>query len=454
VKKRLLILIGILCASGWGYSQSICNCYITNADSIYQVVPMTQGTDIGYPPTYHCDNCSSPPIKLPFNFCFYGKNYDTVYINNKGNLSFEHPIFTFSSNPFPLGMDTLMLAPFYSDVDDTPQNVASTSFAFISYNLTATHLFVQWSIVGYNTFDDDLYNNFQLIITNGADPILPAGNNVSYCYYVMQWASGDSSGGSMGFGGTPATVGINKGDHVHFAQFGAFDYPGHTFDGPFDTNSQAYWLNGKSFIFNTCVSGNNIPPVIVDSYLCDTVTLCATDTNTFTLSFLCPQPGQTATVSAYSPGLSGLSSTTSSSHSVYSITTQLIAHLRDTGTHVITVKAIDNGALTDSMQFTVFIKPCGDTVPDLGIDKINQNNTFSLYPNPNKGIFTIQSSIENDALSVDIYNMLGEKVLTEILPSSQEDNTINLTEQPGGIYLYRIISGKGELVGNGKFVIQ
>lgn len=460
VKKTILILICLLIISRGVYSQSnTCDCYIMSADTAYPVVPLTQGTDIGYPPTYHCDDCSSQPIKLPFNFCFYGKDYDTVYINNKGNLTFVHPVYNFSSEPFPLGNDTLMLAPFYADIDDTPPNPSSISYAVISYKLTATHLIVQWSGVGYNTFDDDLYNNFQLTITNGADSILPASNNVSYCYWLMQWASGDSSGGTAGFAGIPATVGVNKGDHVHYAQFGAFDFPGTNYYSPSDTNNQVYWLDNKSFIFNTCVSGNNIPPVIIDPDLCDTVTECALDTALFKYSFLCSQQGQTATVIAYSPGLSGFTTTTSNAHSIYSISAQLIAHLKDTGMHVITVKATDNSspALTDSIQFTVFIQPCGDTSSNLGINRITENADYTLYPNPNNGVFTIQMMPDTLLMlhsEIQIYNILGEKIYSTSFVIHNSPFTINLTGQPSGVYLYRLSDDSGNLLGMGKFVIE
>ncbi|MCX7767549.1 MAG: hypothetical protein N2110_00800, partial [Flavobacteriales bacterium] len=38
-----------------------------------------------------CDDCSSGPITLPFQFCLYGQLYNQVYINNNGNVSFGSP---------------------------------------------------------------------------------------------------------------------------------------------------------------------------------------------------------------------------------------------------------------------------------------------------------------------------------------------------------------------------
>lgn len=78
----------------------------------------------------------------------------------------------------------------------------------------------------------------------------------------------------------------------------------------------------------------------------------------------------------------------------------------------------------------------------------------AVYPNPNSGNFTIQlSGVSNQSL-VEIYNMLGEKVFAEMLPSSQNNNLIDLTGQPNGVYFYRVLQVDGSLVGSGKLIIQ
>jgi hypothetical protein len=55
--------------------------------------------------------------------------------------------------------------------------------------------------------------------------------------------------------------------------------------------------------------------------------------------------------------------------------------------------------------------------------------------------------------SIEVYNMLGEKVYEETLCSTQGDNTINLSNQPNGVYLYRVLQQDGTLLGEGKVVI-
>jgi hypothetical protein len=55
-----------------------------------------------------------------------------------------------------------------------------------------------------------------VIISNGNDSNMGLGNNVCFCYGDMQWAT------SGGFGGTPATVGANKGDGVAYQSYGRY----------------------------------------------------------------------------------------------------------------------------------------------------------------------------------------------------------------------------------------
>jgi hypothetical protein len=392
---------------------------------------------------------------LPFNFCFYGTEYNSLYINNKGNITFGVPAYDFSTTGFPLGLDTVMVAPFFADISDTPPYSSSISFAYIFYKITPTHMVVQWNTVGYETFDDDLFDNFQLIITNGSDSILTPGNNVSFCYDLMQWASGDSSGGSAGFGGKPAIAGVNKGDGIHYAKIGTFDLPGYGYIDPFDTNSGVYWLNSKSATFNTCVTGDIIPPVIINPDSCNKFTVCAGDTIVFNAFFVCPQPGQRATLSVGDSGLTGTIPVYGRIDSIYRIACRLIASIHATGTHVIKLTATDNSTppLSNSRVITVTIDDCAG----LGINDLNNGSSpLTLYPNPNDGCFTLENGKltgERGPIKLEIYNVLGEKIYTQ--PFILHFPVIlNLSNEPSGIYFYRAIEENGNLLGDGKFVIQ
>jgi OOP family OmpA-OmpF porin len=90
-----------------------------------------------------------------------------------------------------------------------------------------------------------------------------------------------------------------------------------------------------------------------------------------------------------------------------------------------------------------------------GIAQLTVNSEkVKVWPNPSDGKFTIESTVGSGKSSVEIYNMLGEKVYSETLRQAQGDNIINLQSQPDGLYLYRVISEKGELIGSGKLIIQ
>jgi hypothetical protein len=201
------------------------------------------------------DDLSSGLITLPFTFCLYGVNYNSLYINNNGNITFTAPFGGFTSTGFPV-VGPPMIAPFWADVDTRP-----TASGIVWYKITANRLVVIWQEVGYFSQQTDKLNTFQLIMTDGNDPIIGVGNNVGFAYEDMQWTTGSASGGTGGFGGTPATVGVNKGDGVDFALVGRFDHPGVDYDGPVGNNDGISYLDNRRYVFNACQNEINFIPV-------------------------------------------------------------------------------------------------------------------------------------------------------------------------------------------------
>ncbi len=85
---------------------------------------------------------------------------------------------------------------------------------------------------------------------------------------------------------------------------------------------------------------------------------------------------------------------------------------------------------------------------------INENlsNTFiNLYPNPSKGIFTIELKDINAKNVIEINNVLGEKVYFADI--SAEKTEIDLSSEMKGIYFYQIKSEK-EIISAGKIIIE
>jgi len=65
-----------------------------------------------------------------------------------------------------------------------------------------------------------------------------------------------------------------------------------------------------------------------------------------------------------------------------------------------------------------------------GVNTITSNAGMKVYPNPNNGMFTIESSI-TDKASIEIYNMLGEQVNNKELIGNS--NKIDMSSQPAGV---------------------
>lgn len=92
-----------------------------------------------------------------------------------------------------------------------------------------------------------------------------------------------------------------------------------------------------------------------------------------------------------------------------------------------------------------------------GIASISsQNGSILLYPNPGNGKFTIQANSQQSAMAdyIEVYNMLGEEVYSNRYQPIANGYQLSLSNQPNGIYLYRVISEQGDLVGEGKLVIE
>lgn len=347
-------------------STNLCSCYIQPDSSyILALAPSDDG--------------SSSSIALPFNFCLYGTNYNSVYINNNGNISFNAAYSTFSSNSFP-DPTFIMVAPFWGDVD-------TQTGGTVLYKITPTALYVNWVGVGYFNDHTDKVNTFQLIITDGTDPVLPIGKNIAFCYGDMQWTTGDASSGTNGFGGTPATVGVNQGVGNNFIQIGRFDQAGLAYDGGYGSNDGVDWLDNQSFYFNSCNS-TNIPPIISGLSNCDTVKICGLgDTLILNGLFLSPESGQTTTVSVNFNGTTDASIVNITNGNTASAQIRIIASATNVGTNIITFTATDNG--TPAATSIVNVPVRVDTLSNIPLPTIIPSgnycagNTINLSVSPN-----------------------------------------------------------------------
>ncbi|MCS6979831.1 MAG: PKD domain-containing protein [Flavobacteriales bacterium] len=347
-----------------------------NLNSYCFIEPVPASAYSTPPNFYQLDDGGFGPIPLPFSFCFYGTNYNSFYINTNGNITFTGVYATFTPVGFPNSTTQPMIAPFWADVDFGGFGPNNTSVCY--YQVNATNAIVTWYNVGYYNEQHDKKNTFQVIITDGNDPVLPPGNNVGFRYKDMQWTTGAAScgsgvgtfctyngqnyfcGGSGGFCGAPAVVGANRNNGVDFVQFGRFDHPGTDYAGPFGL-SGVDWLDYQTFNFNTCTStGNtNVPPVIQASNICgDTLTLCVNDSTTFSIGFLSPEQGQVTSVTTTPVQGTGFTVLSNNPGNVANLTVKFVASAANVGTNVLQILATDNGspAANTTYYLTVIVK--------------------------------------------------------------------------------------------------
>ncbi|MET3134879.1 hypothetical protein AAKU55_005181 [Oxalobacteraceae bacterium GrIS 1.11] len=159
------------------------------------------------------DDGSTGAVNMGFQINFFGKSFSQLFVNNNGNVTFDHTLQTFT--PFSLlSTNTPMLAPFFADVDT--RNVNSGLVQYGQSTLDGHNVFgVNWLNVGYYNSAADKTNSFQLIVTDRADT--GAGNfDFQYNYSNVQWETGTASNGQGGLGGTSARAGWSNGtDHAY-----------------------------------------------------------------------------------------------------------------------------------------------------------------------------------------------------------------------------------------------
>lgn len=392
------------------------------------------------------DDGSSGLINLPFTFDFYGNQYNSVYINNNGNISFISPYITWTSNSFP-DSSYNMIAPFWGDVDtrggmDTLGNLLGNG-GNVWYKVTPTALIINWNQVGYFNMHNDLVSTFQLIISNGSDSLVSAGGNVSFCYEDMQWTTGDASGGSGGFGGTPATVGVNVGNGTDYFQVGQFVQSGTSFDGPTNNFDGVDFLDGQEIYFNVAgISATNTPPLLISSALCDTINVLTGDTllksmnsSDFIIGIMTPEIGQNIQISTNSDAPAGAFSysMTPISDQYYEIQASFNATGVTPGIYHVSLTATDNGTpvgvTTKNFVFEVIYENSAN------IGEFN-NSEIKIYPNPTNDFVTIQVPKNFENNQVEILDLSGKILFSKTL---SESALLDLSHLYAGTYFIRII---------------
>jgi hypothetical protein len=377
------------------------------------------------------DDLYSNSIYLPFSFSFYGTTYDSLYINNNGNISFTTPYNTFTAFTFP-DPSFNMIAPFWADVD-----TRSTNGGNVWYKLNPHSLVIVWDHVGYFSMMEDKLNTFQLIISDGQDTLVPAGNNVSFCYGDMQWTTGSASGGINGFSGSPATVGVNIGNGLDYFQVGQFDTLGTAFDGPYNTIDQVDFLDNQEIYFNLAGTTTNIPPLVMSSLICDTIDVYTGDTLhkslnavDFSIGVSTPEIGQllSTTIQCSLPSALSYVETPNGEFTQYDVTFD--ATNVQPGIYTIEMDVTDNGVPAQTVHKTIPVRVMYDSNLS-GLNTLTDEG-LSVYPNPTSSILNIDGLHATD--EIQVLDLQGKLMLN----GSQQSKSIDISTLDKGVYLLRV----------------
>jgi hypothetical protein len=228
-----------------------------------------------------------------------------------------------------------MVAPFWADVD-----TRGPLSGVVYMKQGPNYLAVAWDHVGYYGAHDDLLNTFEVIISDGTYAPMGLGNTICFCYGDMNWTTGDASGGSGGYGGSPATVGANKGDGTLYFLIGEFDHAGTDYDGPGGNNDGVQYLSGKNFCFNAG-GATNQPPLPINFPPADSVCVTVGQTLNLTVGFIGPEADQTVHTVVNTFGLANFNYT-STDGNPSQVAMTFTPVLSQVGTHTIHFTATDN----------------------------------------------------------------------------------------------------------------
>ncbi len=200
------------------------------------------------------DDGSTGEITLPFSVNYFGVPYDSLFVNNNGNVTFASPLGTFT--PFVLTADTPpIIAPFFADVDTRGPGSSLVTYGAIPDSPTfgGRDVFcVNWRDVGYFPSQDDKLNDFQLLLVERGDAA-PGDFDIYFNYERILWETGSASGGTNGFGGNSAGAGYAGGTGLPSS---FFELPCSRVNGAcLDTNGATGLHNTST---NSTVAGRHI----------------------------------------------------------------------------------------------------------------------------------------------------------------------------------------------------
>jgi len=154
------------------------------------------------------DGYTPDPVPFGFAINLFGTILTSCYINNNGNVTFNYGLYNWTPNPLQK-VNMPMIAPFWADVDTRGPRSDVVYYGTGTVNGHAA-FGGDWRNVGYYSRHDDKLNDFQFVLIDRSD--IGEGNcDIEFNYNHILWETGDASGGTNGYGGSPSRSGLTNG---------------------------------------------------------------------------------------------------------------------------------------------------------------------------------------------------------------------------------------------------
>ena len=135
--------------------------------------------------------------------------------------------------------------------------------------------------------------------------------------------------------------------------------------------------------------------------------------------------GETATLSVMGANTYTWSTTENTSDIVVSPTVQT----------TYTVDGTDANGCSNTTTITQDVSLC------TGVATLSNNDALKVYPNPNKGLFTIEVTI---ASKVTVTNALGQEIIMETFEAGK--HTVNINNESTGVYFVKVMTNNSQQI--------
>ncbi len=310
-------------------------------------------------------------------------------INNKVSIFFDYnaPIITNTASTIIVASEDLVM------LNVTPPTctlVNNGSISFLSNcmegDLMASINSSPFSIVSNQLFDNLFTGNYEIVITNGIDTSFTDSVYVGSTNIITNQNNSVCQGDSVLLGGTYQTTG-----------------------GVYIDSLQTF--NGCDSILSTTLTVNNLPNVILASFVPDTLCITA---NVATLPSGSPSGGNYT-----GNGVIGGNFDPSTA---------------SVGTHDIIYTYTDGNSCTNSDTTIITVDIC------TGINNASTDFGIFIYPNPSTGKFTIEKPNGlNKEVQVKLLDATSKLIQEKVIPVGKQKVEMDIRNYSKGVYYLQLI---------------